>query len=178
MINGDAEEWDTAEIVDYEDGNSSASGGSVSLNDVDDTESWINDEFDAKEMPLTDDREDADNENEGDPLIEEYKSVSFEIHRAKLRLRKLDRKMTLASRSGESQSDLVKEHSDFKIKIAALISQRRSLESHDVVRQHIKSEEDEEDENEVCFSCTFLADIWCRNLVFGMFPECAWNPMF
>merc|ERR1712154_116450 len=86
---------------------------------------------------------------EEDPLIEEYKSVSFEIHRAKLRLRKLDRKMTLASRSGESQSDLVKEHSDFKIKIAALISQRRSLESHDVVRQHIKSEEDEEDENEI-----------------------------
>ena len=99
-----------------------------------------------------------------DPLIEEYKSVSFEIHRAKLRLRKLDRKMTLASRSGESQSDFVKEHSDFKIKIAALISQRRTLESHDVVREYIKREEDDEADNEVCFGWNF-DKIFCCEMI-------------
>eukprot|EP00484_Ammonia_sp_Unknown_P026703 CAMPEP_0197037548 /NCGR_PEP_ID=MMETSP1384-20130603/14729_1 /TAXON_ID=29189 /ORGANISM="Ammonia sp." /LENGTH=811 /DNA_ID=CAMNT_0042467863 /DNA_START=124 /DNA_END=2559 /DNA_ORIENTATION=+ len=85
----------------------------------------------------------SEEEEPSDPLVEEYESVSHEIHRCKLRLRKLDRQMTMAQRQGTSQSNLVKQHSEVKIKIAELLSKRRQLESHEVVRRFIRENEDD-----------------------------------
>ena len=76
-----------------------------------------------------------------DPLIEEYDMISHEIHKSKLKLRKLDRQMTVAQRNGTSASDLVKQHADIKVKISQLISKRRALESHDIVRDYIKEDD-------------------------------------
>ena len=69
VINADAEERDTAEVVDHHDGDdSSDSGGSVQLNDVDHTENWIDDEFDAKEMQFADDHDDDEYEKQTETI--------------------------------------------------------------------------------------------------------------
>eukprot|EP01084_Bolivina_argentea_P084583 152909_1 len=97
------------------------------------------------------------------PLIEEYDSISHQIHISKMKLRKLDRQMTMAARMSESQSDFVKKHSDIKIKIAQLISKRRELETHDIIREHLK--DDEVDTVEIDVGATDVMDIMDTGLM-------------
>ena len=72
VINADAEERHTAEVVEHDrvdDGDdSSDSDGSVQLNDVDHTENWIDDEFDAKEMEFADDHNDDEYEKQTETI--------------------------------------------------------------------------------------------------------------
>ena len=83
----------------------------------------------------------SESEEEVHPLCTEYDEVSHSIHVLKIKLRKLDRQMTVAERRHESQSQYIKDYSDYKIKIGQLQSKRRELETHDVVRAHIKMDE-------------------------------------
>ena len=78
--------------AENQDDHESGGGGSVQLNEVDHTESWINDEFDAKEMPLTDDHDDADNENEDEKQTE---SIDSNQRRHRGQISELERPFTV-----------------------------------------------------------------------------------